>query len=219
MFKDQVQVHDGLQAILRTKTGEVISSLHDERLDKPIVQVKGWVELCLRERGKIVPGSHRSGYNIWTNTGREYLALLMSYQLSSTPFRSDRIAYIGVGTGSKLEDTSVLSLAQPIAYTGSYFLAPFDIPPTFPLSPTRTTVRYSRVFAENEITTSGAQVNISEIGMFTDGSAIHVPPYTPGSRDRTLVNALLQAPMAYKTFEPVGKTGSLELEMSWEIRF
>ena len=175
------------------------------------------MNLCLRERGKLVPGGHRSGLNIWTNTGREYLALLMSLADVSTPFRNDAVAYIGVGTGATLEEVGVLSLVAPIAYAPSLFLASLDIQPTFPLTPIRTTVRYRRTFTEDEITLAPGTVNISEMGLFTNGSPLSA--YAFGTRDVSYASRMAQAPVAYKTFEPIPKTSGLQLEVTWEIRF
>jgi hypothetical protein len=222
MFKDTVRVLDSGFARLRTKAGAIIAGRSWDDLalsDEPVIAVKGWVNLVMRERGKIVPGSRREGHNVWTNTGKEYLALLMSISAApSVGFRSDHIGYIGVGTGSQLEDPAVLALAQPVAFSSGVFLAALDIPPSFPLLPTRTTVRYHRTFAETEITlTPASQVNISEIGLFTDGNPASA--YAPGTRLTSLAAASAQAPNAYKTFEPVGKTDGLELDVSWEIRF
>ena len=217
MFKDLVRVTDHAVTTLRSKVGGVIAGRAMPDPYKSVVQIEGWVSLVMRERGKIVPGTRREGKNVWTNSGREHLPLLMSYQAVGTPFRNDRMAYIGVGTGAYVEDAGVIRLANPIEYIPGTFLAPLDIPPTFPLTPTRTTVRYHRIFAESEITTVPGQVNISEMGMFTDGNP--ASSYSPGSRDVTIANAASQAPNSYKSFEPVGKTSSLELEVSWEIRF
>lgn len=187
--------------------------------ERSVVEVKGWVSCLLRERGKIVPGSRRDGHNIWTNTGREYLAMLQTLKTDgATAYRSDHIAYIGVGTGLQTEDAAVTNLIQPVAYTGSTFLAVVSHASTdFPLRPTRTTVRYVRVFAENEVTTGGGSVFISELGLFTDGQQ---NSFAAGGRDTTLANALLQSPAAYKQLsEPVEKTAGLEFEIDWEIRF
>jgi hypothetical protein len=220
MFKDIVRVADSGFTKLRSRVGKLLDARawFEPSDEKSVVEVKGWVSLCLRERGKIVPGSRREGHNIWTNTGREYLALLMSIETPPTSaFRNDRIAYIGVGTGSTVEDVGVIRLANPVQYVIGQFLAPLDVPPTFPLTPTRTTVRYHRTFAENEITiTPGSRVDISEMGLFTNGSPTS---HVPGTRDTGIANAGSQSPCAYKTFEPIGKTDSLELEVSWEIRF
>jgi hypothetical protein len=216
MFKDFVQVADRGFARLRTRAGELIAGREFE--EKTVVEVKGWVTLCLRERGKVVPGSHRSAHNIWTNTGREYLALAMALADADNAFRKDAVAYIGVGTGAALEDVNVLNLVNPVAYAPSLFLAALDIPPTFPLTPTRTTVRFKKTFAEDEITLSSGTVLVSEMGLFTNGSPIAVPAYAFGTRDVTFANRMSQAPVAYKAFEPVPKTNALQLEMSWEIR-
>lgn len=212
MFKDIVHVADRAFTSLRTRAGEVVAGRTFED-SKSVVEVKGWVELCMRERGKIVPGSRREGHNVWTNTGREYLPLLMSFSAAATPFRDDRMAYIMVGSGSFVEDSGVDRLANPIPFIGSTYLAALDIPPTFPLTPSRTTVRYHRVFAENEITTGAVQVNISEMGLYTNGNPAnnYIPP--------RILTLNIQAPVAYKSFEPIGKTPALELEVSWEIRF
>lgn len=216
--RDLINVVDQGFVRLRNRAGAIIAG-RDFRsdLDKPIVEVKGWVDIITRERGKIV--QRRTGHNIWTNTGREFLAMLMSIETApSTGFRSDRVAYIGVGTGSQIEDAGVLSLVTPVSYVAGQFLAALDVAPTFPLNPTRTTVRYHRLFAQNEITTSpGSRVDISELGLFTNGNPSS--GYAPGSRLTGIATAGAQNPVAYKTFEPVGKTDALELEVSWEIRF
>lgn len=215
--RDIVRVLDRGFANLRSKAGAIIAG-RDWDDTKSVVEVQGWVRMLMRERGKVVPGSHREGHNIWTNTGREYLALLMSIQTGpSTGFRNDRVAYIGVGIGAQVEEAGVLSLVSPTAYVTGQFLAALDVPPTFPLTPTRTTVRYHKIFNEDDITIApGSTVNISEMGLFTNGrqsdSAV-------GLRDTTLAQASNQSPVAYKAFEPIGKKDSLQLEVSWEIRF
>lgn len=224
MLKDLIHIADqGFVKILdkmgKTLAGRSWVSPFDN--EKSVVEIHGWVKAFCRERGKIVRSTIREGHNIWTNTGREYSALVMSLQTGpTTTYRSDAITYIGVGTGSTIEDVGVLRLVTPVEYITGQFLAALDIPPTFPLTPTRTTVQFHRTFAENEITISaGSQVNISEMGLFTNGSPSAVPAYSPGTRNTGIASAGSQAPNAYKTFEPIGKTDSLEFEVSWEIRF
>lgn len=219
MFKDLVHVADqGIARLLKKGKALGLRSWYTPSAEKSVVEVEGWVTAILRERGKLV--SRRSGKNIWTNTGREFLAMLMSIETGSTAFRSDRIAYIGAGTGAAIEEPGILNLVTPIAYAPGQFLAPVDVPATFPLTPSRTTVRFHRIFAENELTTSpGTQVDVTELGLFTNGSPTSVPIYSPGTRDTGIANAGTQAPCAYKTFDPIGKTDSLELEISWEVRF
>jgi hypothetical protein len=216
-FRDEVHVRDAGVAVLRdTRSG--VSDLQrrewESFAEKSVVEVKGWVTAILRERGKIV--KKVEGHNIWTNTGREFIAMLMSLSVGSTKFRADNVAYIGVGSGTQTEDAGVLQLLTPIAYTTGQFLAALDVPPTFPLSPSRTTVQYHRTFLENEITLSAGTINVTEIGLYTDGSPSS--SYTPGTRDRTLANAAQQAPVAYKSFDALGKTNTMQLDLSWQIR-
>jgi len=219
MLFDLIRVLDAGVVRLRNKAGAVIAG-REWGDEKPAVHVQGWVEMVMRERGKIVPGTHRSGKNIFTNTGREYLALLMSLQPGipyPTPLRTDSVRYLGVGTGSYVENENVLSLAAPVAYAGGEFLAPLDIPPTFPLLPIRRVVRFKRTFAENEITVSlGQVVSISELGLYTDGDT--ASNSAPRTRVTTLASASSQMPIAYKSIEPVAKNDQLELEISWELR-
>lgn len=224
---DIVRVADAGVARLRTRLGAIVAGREWESFSgDSVVEVKGWVRALMRERGKIVPGSLREGHNIWTNTGREFLALLMTYQApAATQWRDDRVFYIGAGTGAQTEDATVTGLIAPTAYSGSTFLAPLDltagVSPSFPLLPARTTVMYHRVFAENEITTGvGSQVSVSELGLFTNGNQ---STFAVAGRDTSMgtsgVNAKAQSPCAYKTFEALPKTDALELEVSWEIRF
>lgn len=207
MLKDKVFITDNL-----------IINGREFGNEKSVVETKGWVKLFLRENGKIVPGSHREGHNIWTNSGREYSALLMSLTGAVSPsspvYRTDSIAYIGVGIGTQIEQVGVLALANPVVITTGVYLAALDVPPSFPLMPSRTTVQFHHLFQTFDITTSSATVNISELGLFTNGDP--TLNYAPGSRNTSSVPA---APQAYKTFEPVAKTNALELDVSWQIRF
>jgi hypothetical protein len=215
-FKDDVPVQDSGFVRLIDTSGVVTERAW--KAEQSVVEMKNWVTIIARERGKIV--GRREGHNVWTNTGREYLAMLMSIETGSAKYRTDSIAYIGAGSGSQVEDPGVLNLSAPVAYAAGLFLAALDIPPTFPLLPSRTTVRFHRTFIESEITLSpGSQVMISELGLFTNGSPSAVPIYNPGTRDRTLSNATQQSPAAYKSFEPLGKTDGMQLEVAWEIRF
>lgn len=214
MLNDFVRVSDAGRLLLNKKA---IYFWGDER---SVVEVKGWVTTLFRERGKIVPGSRREGHNIWTDTGREFLAMLMTYKANGVdPSRDDRIAYIGVGTGSKQEEPGVSGLHSPIEYRASLFLAPIDhVATDYPLRPTRTTVKYSRVFAEDELTFGVTQsILIGEIGLFTNG---HQNTFIAGQRQREQDYARFQSPVAYKALvEPAEKNAGLEFQVDWEIRF
>jgi hypothetical protein len=217
MFRDLIQVSERLKMVVRHGANVVKSVVYDTRED--VVQANGFVSMVCRERGKIVPGTRRWGHNIWTLAGREHLAQLMSYRSYGPPLvgeRRDRIRYFGFGSGSQPEVSSVDRLVTPIAFdSGANFLAQLSLP-TYPLSPSKTTVRYTRVYTETELSTSG-NVTLTEAGLYTDGAP--GSDFEPGTRDITLANALLQAPNAYKVFDPLTKTQNFVLEVSWEVRF
>jgi hypothetical protein len=222
-MKDKVTVLDQLE--LRGGDSRRVSPFKKET-----VYIEGFFSAVCRERGKIVPGTRRESKNVWTLTGREYLARLMSYSAygvglnADTPARNDRIRYIGFGTGTTPEVSSVSRLIAPTAYTssgGDKFLAELAIP-TYPFQSSGsfgTAVRYTREFSETEISIS-TTVILTEAGLFTDGSPTSSPtPYTPETRDVTLAQAGNQAPAAYKTFEPLKKTQNFVLQTAWEVRF
>jgi hypothetical protein len=181
--------------------------------------VEGRVRIETREGGKRRQVSE--GKNIWTLTGREYLAEMIALSARSprTTFRDDRVAYIGVGTGSQAEVANIESLVDPVPFVTSEFLAPTQTPALFPASGTGTpitSVQFIREYATTEISIGGAAVVLTEAGLFTDGDpdnnwAIGAPvTFTPAST---------RAPVAYKTFEPITKTTSFTMRVIWEIRF
>lgn len=222
-MRDLVKVAERLKIAARHESGEVFQQILSESVDpEDDIHANGFVAIVCRERGKLVPGTRRFGHNIWTLTGREHLAQLMSYNDYGPPLtaeRTDRIRYFGFGKGSQPEVSSVTNLLDPCAYdvTGGEFLASVALP-TYPLSPSRTAVRYSRTFSETELSVSGVPtIVLTEAGLFTDGDPSS--SYTPGTRDTSMTNALIQAPNAYKVFEPLTKTQNFVLEVSWEIRF
>ena len=181
--------------------------------------VQGHLRMEVRERGKLV--TVREGFNIWTLSGREFLTELMSLEAlnpSRTPFRNDRIASIGVGTGAQPEISNILSLVQPIAYKPGEFLAPLATPASFPVTgvdAARTAVQFTREFGRNEISIGPTTVIITEAGLFTDGDPNNdwaVPAPTD------YATAASRAPMAYKTIEPVSKTQEFTLRTIWEVR-
>ena len=218
-MRDTVRVADRLRMLVRDGASDDVIERIISDSSKDRVQVEGHVSLLCRERGKIVRGTRRHGRNIWTLTGREHLAQLMSYRSYGPPLvgeRRDRMRYVGFGTGSQPEVSSVTRLVTPIVFDGSAnFLAQVALP-TYPLSPARSTVRYSRIFAETELSVIGTVV-LTEAGLFTDGDV--GTDFDAGTRNITLAQAANQAPNAYKVFEPLSKTQNFVLEVAWEIRF
>jgi hypothetical protein len=221
-MKDEVTVRDYIKL---SGGGKTVEKGH-EGDTKERVYIEGFFSMYARENGKIVPGSKREGKNIWTLTGREFLARLMSYA-AYTPdeaARNDRIRYIGFGVGTTPEVSSVSKLVSPISYTtsgGGLFLAELAIP-TYPFQTSGsfgTAVRYTREFSETELSTAGS-VLLTEAGLFTDGSPTSSPdPFEPGTRDLTLAQAQFQAPMGYKTFEAFRKTQNMIISCFYEVRF
>jgi len=226
-MKDRVQVYDQLELFAATRDGAIAQQITCPPV-KDIVQVEGFFSAVCRERGKLVYGTRREGKNIWTLTGREFLAQLMSYSAygvaahasgnpnPDVPARDDRIRYFGFGTGTQPEVSSVTALVSPVAFDGGGTFLAQVVLPTYPLLPSRTTVRYSRTYSELEISFGGT-ITLTEAGMYTDGSP--TASYAPRTRDITLVNAAAQASAAYKSFEPLKKTQNFVLEVNWEIRF
>lgn len=217
-LKELIRIADSVTLSWRRKAQLINEILLSPEMEKPVIEIKGWVDIVMRERGKIVRGSSRSGYNIWTNSGREYAAQRFSIATNTPSLlaaREDMITYIGVGTGYQLETTGVARLVTPVPYITGNYLAALKIPPTYPLTPVKTTARYRRVFAENEITTTaGSVVNISELGLFAGGDPSSL--YGQTALDTSIGT---HAPVAYKSLEePVSKNDSLELEAAWEIR-
>lgn len=176
--------------------------------------VEGRVKIIAYERGKKVISKCRENNNIYTLEGRKMDAGLKSYTSYTPliPVRNDRIKYIGVGGGTQPPLSTVQKLVTPLPYNiANDFLATLDIP-TFNID--GTVVTYTRTFGANEISLV-ATTDISECGLFSDGAA---PLYIPGTRLITMAASSAQVPMAYNTFEPIGKTTDIDLVFIWELR-
>lgn len=192
--------------------------------------IEGYVNIETRENGRL--RQHVEGSNIWTLTGREYLAELISlktFRASATgdewAFRNDRIAFVGMGGGSQPEVANITSLVDGLPYAPGEFLAPLKVPATFPVlssTSSRTAVRFVREFGQTELSI-GSNVILTEAGLFTDGEPTDDWSTLDSSGNPTVVTGWAgskdRAPMAYKTFEPVTKTPSFTLRVIWEVRF
>ena len=162
--------------------------------------------------------AERVGHNVWTNTGREYSCLLKTYDISGRAFRSDRISYVGLGTGTQPETVNVQTLVTPIQVSLNKYLKDIDHARTSfqTFGGVRTAVRYSTTFLEDHVSFNGeAAVMISECGLFTDGDA---ETFTAGGRDTSFVAAGSQSPVAYHSFDPIPKTPNIQLDIIWELR-
>lgn len=183
-------------------------------------EIHGHLAIEVRENGKL----HRrvEGHNIWTLTGREFLAEKIALKAWSdrTLFRDDVVAYIGVGSGSQAEVSEISSLVDPVPYKSGQFLAAIDAPATFPSSGTSTTntsVRFIREFSPSEISL-GYNVVLTEAGLFTDGDPNN--DWDTSSTPTDFSTAASRAPVAYKAYEPITKTtGLFALRYIWDVRF
>lgn len=203
------------------------------------VQVKSNLRLTCRERGKIV--ARREGHNIWLDLGREYLAQLISL-LSfgpDVPERNDRIKYMGLGIGGTRQNAPSVANSPPmsVAYPGTNAQTDTDptvtqlerpvritgtiTGPTDPYSPSdvwlgtiqapnihtsSTQVTFRRLFTQVEVSYSSLTVvPLSEIMLFTSAAVPVGAPHNKG--------------VAYDTFDTLSKTGAIELETDWTVRF
>jgi hypothetical protein len=178
------------------------------------IGVEGHVLVSIYERGKLI--GTREGKNIWTNAGRAYLARRMSYEqaLPNVTGRPDCILYMGVGDGNSPQVPSVTRVANPVPYQDGVFLADVIVPATYP---TVSSVKYTRIFSDGEISLLGNTVNVSEFGLFTDGNP--GLDYAAGSRVVSLAEAANQEPVAYKTVDPFPKNQDTSFKIEWTIRF
>jgi len=192
------------------------------------IGVVGNFSALMRNGGKIVPGSRREGHNIFTITGRNFLAKLVSwYAIGATdiPYTQRRVRWVGLGLGSQLESPSIVSLVQATLTTPTSYLRPIQTVEF----PTSSTARFITEFSTYEITLSTVPVTVTEAGMFADVSPAQPGfgndgaedvPHDPGSVDTTLNPALAtNPPIAYKNFEALTKTVDFTIEIRWDFRF
>lgn len=203
------------------------------------VQVKNNLRITARERGKLI--ARRDGHNIWIDLGREYLAELISL-VSYGPDvaeRSDRIKYMGFGIGGTRQiapgvanvapmsvaypgtnaqtdtDPSVTTLERPVRVSGTTTgpTDPYDPADVWlgtiqapPIHNTATQVTFRRLFTQTEISYSTfTTVPLSEVMLYTSAATPIGQPFNTG--------------VAYDTFDTISKTGALELEVEWTVRF
>ena len=84
---------------------------------KEDIKVGSNVRLRLLDRvgGRII--GERESHNIFVNYGREWISELIAYQTGYTPFRGDRIQYVGVGIGGT-QQTNSSAYIRSLGYAG-----------------------------------------------------------------------------------------------------
>lgn len=203
------------------------------------IQVKQNLALTMRERGKIV--DRRVGHNIFLDLGREWLANLVSYQSfgPDTPFRNDRIKYMGVGVGGNRQLASGvgnIASTPPIStsYPGTNIQTDTDPTVTVLERPVRisgSSSTYPGVAGDAWVGIVGSadptsvpnQVTFRRVFTQTEinyGSYIKVPLsevglFTSAADPENYLNN----PIAYDTFDTLTKTSAFELEVVWTLRF
>jgi len=183
------------------------------------------VYLLMRERGKVVQGSCREGHNILTVTGKNWLSKLVGWKTiagTDVPYTHRRVRWMGVGSGTQLEVSTVAALVQPRLATSTDYLRSIQRIEF----PTSTSVRFLREFGTSEITILASAVPVSEVGLFVDVSPATAggsedASYDPLNPSFTTLNPTIgtNPPVAYKAFEALTKSPDFSLEVSWEFRF
>jgi hypothetical protein len=197
-------------------------------------EVKQNLRIIARERGKIV--ARRDGHNIWLNTGREFVAQLISYSLMSplTPVRNDRVRYMGFGIGGTRQlipsiansspqlthypgtnvqtdqDPTVTGLERPVRISGTSTAPPYNA----------LDVWLGQIQAPPEFPQSNKVIFRRLLQSFE----VSYSPYTTVPLSEVglftdLSNPLLPAnvPIAYDTFDSLSKTDAVDLEFEWTI--
>lgn len=190
-----------------------------------LIEVRGNFRALCRDRGKYVRGTLREGHNVFTTTGRDWLAHLAAWETigggGDVPFTARRVRWMGVGTGTQAEVEGVTSLDTPVEVTTAIFLAAIQTTDF----PTTTSVRFFKSFSTSEISLIASPiVPVSEAGLFVDVFPVStkggVDDSAVGGGDTTLNPASsVNAPVAYKTFEVINKTADFSLVIEWTFVF
>lgn len=182
----------------------------------------------LRERGKKVPGGYREGHNVFTTTGKSWLAKLVSwYTISGTdvPYTQRRVRWMGVGTGEQAEAQTVPFLETPALVTGTSYLAEIQSV-EFPATGA---VTFVKEFGAYEISYAELPVAVTEMALYADVSPAEPgtanageedTAFDPGTVDTVLSPTVgTNPPIAYKLFDPLTKTADFILEVNWTFQF
>lgn len=182
----------------------------------------------LWDRGKKVPGGYREGHNVFTTTGKSWLAKLVTWHtITSTdvPYTQRRVRWMGVGTGTQAESQTVPFLAIPALVTGTSYLAEIQSVEF----PTTGAVTFIKEFGAFEISYAELPVSVTEMALYADVSPAEPgtanageedTAYAPGTVDTVLSPAVgTNPPIAYKLIDPLTKTSDFVLEVKWTFQF
>jgi len=209
------------------------------------IQVKQNVYITARERGKIV--ARREGHNIFLNTGREWLAALISYaSFAPDVFENvDRVRYMGFGIGGFRQLALPTANSSPIggvsdAYRASYSQAgannqtdtdPDVVQVERPVRVTGGTNDYptntgDRWVEQIQAPPEHNPASTSTFRRLFGQQEINYSPYisVPLSEIGLFTSAAnpefaFNPPVAYDTFDTLSKTAAFELEVIWTLSF
>lgn len=207
-------------------------------------ETKNNLVITVRERGKIV--QRVEGHNIWLDTGRTFLAQLISYATLSpdTTERDDRIQYIGFGIGGVQQmypsvadvapiithypgtnlahdhDHHLLRLERPVRYSWAGAAAvPTGTYPSLTYLPTDVFLKQVDPPTHPTSTSTSYTCNISETE-FLGGSFLMMPLSEIGLfTSLSAVDDYASAPVALDTFESIMKTNKFSMDINWTVRF
>jgi len=209
------------------------------------IQVKQNVYITARERGKIV--ARREGHNIFLNTGREWLATLISY-LSFSPdvFENEaRVRYMGFGIGGFRQLALPTANSSPIGGAGDAYRASYsqagansqtDTDPTVtqlerPVRVTGTTNDYptntgDQWMGQIQAPPSHDPATTATFRRLFGQLEVNYAPYVsvPLSEIGLFLSDAnpefaFNVPVAYDTFDTLSKTAAFELEVIWTLSF
>lgn len=168
------------------------------------------------EGGLLVPGSVRTGHNVFTEVGRLWVSRLVAWTTvgvttDDVPGDERRPRWLGVGSGSQLEQRGAERLVAPLTITtapDAYLRA--VAAPAFPVIFSQ---RYTVAFtgASADFDHHGASVSVSEAGLYVDVDDGGGPLLDPGVGTNQLA--------FYKSFAALTKLAAQTLTVTWELRY
>lgn len=164
--------------------------------------------------GRVAGDSRRSGHNVFTDVGAEWLSSLVGWfsigGSADVPSRSDRLRWVMVGNGSQAETPGVRGLISPLTILvgPNVYLRALPVPARQPTSCTRYTIVFTG--ASTDFDHHGVSVSVSEVGLFPDIDDGGGPVLSTASSG--------YEPVFYKSFDPLTKLAAQTLTFVWEFR-
>lgn len=180
------------------------------------------VRITVRDRaGKVV--DTQKNHNIFTNTGREWLASLVAGDAVFGNAHPQIVSHMGFGTGGALQDVPSLRGPQTenAAVTALERLEDLkvtdeDLAFVTHTKPTITTTRFTRVVTLTDLTFGAITgVALSEAGLF----AVDAAASSIGVDAELAFASPTPFLVAYQQFRTITKTDQISIQFDWELRF